>query len=408
MCSILDVLATYVPAIESSKTVVIEDEEYEVDATKVYQLLLFGDQLTVARIRSASVIRCTTDTSVLEKFEGFTPAIADWHARAIFLDVSYKSIKFLYLQYYLLTQTIWNRFYSAKSVADKGTLYQLKVLINRTAVKSVPSKNMKPTEDFLMLILHSYVIAAAEQCRESLDTCKLLSQRVVKRFVKIYLSPEQESEESLPIDDRVYNYSTDLLTFCLLWHGFHDATREGDGDRLLRYWKFLMVIFQQEGHYNYAKEGLTLTIQSQVLPERKVAELKWSRTVNVSGRSGHNIACDLHMEHLNRRLKKAMANVGSNKLLKPFKRVAKSLGVVNSVCQKFASESNLSVNKAHHSYPSFSKDFESIMKDLRAADIFSVIPQRTLMSFTTQPLLKNLNWSNITQWTKDKIINFQF
>lgn len=208
----------------------------------------------------------------------------------------YKSIKFLYLQYYLLIQTIWNRFYSAKSVADKGTLYQLKVLINRTAVKSVPSKNMKPiaTEDFLLLILHSYVIAAAEQCRESLDTCKLLSQRVVKRFVKIYLSPEQESEESLPIDDMIYNYSTDLLTFCLLWHGFHDATREGDGDRLLWYWKFLMVIFQQEGHYNYAKEGLTLTIQLQVLPERKVAELKWSRTVNVSGCSGHNIACDQH------------------------------------------------------------------------------------------------------------------
>ena len=155
---------------------------------------------------------------------------------------------------------------------------------------------MKPiaTEDFLLLILHSYVIAAAEQCQESLDTCKLLSQRVVKRFVKIYLSPEQESEESLPIDDMIYNYSTDLLTFCLLWHGFHDATREGDGDRLLWYWKFLMVIFQQEGHYNYAKEGLTLTIQLQVLPERKVAELKWSRTVNVSGCSGHNIACDQH------------------------------------------------------------------------------------------------------------------
>ena len=267
---------------------------------------------------------------------------------------------------------------------------------------------MKPTEDFLLLILHSYVIAAAEKCRKDSDTCKLLSQRVVKRFAKMYLSAEQESKESSPIDDMVYNYSTDLLTFCLLWHGFHDATREGDGDRILRYWKFLTVIFQQEGHYNYAKEGLTLAIQSQVLSERKVTELKWSRTVNVSGRSGHNIPCDLHMEHLNARLKKAMANVGSNKLLKPFKRVAKSLGVVNSVCQNFANESKVPVNKPYHSYPSFSKDFESIMRDLRAADIFSVIPQRTLTSFTTQPLLKNLNWSNITEWTKNKIINFQF
>ena len=302
---------------------------------------------------------------------------------------------------------IWKRFYSAKSVADKGTLYQLKVLINRTAVKSVPSKNMKPTEDFLLLILHSFVIAAAEQCQKNSDTCQMLSQRVVKRFAKIYLSAEQKSE-STPIDDMMYNYSTDLLTFCLLWHGFHDATREGDGDRLLRYWKFLTVIFQQEGHYNYAKEGLTLAIQSRVLSDRKVAELKWSRTVNVSGRRGHNIACDLHMEHLNARLKKAMANVGSNKLLKPFERVAKSLGVVTEVCQKFACESDVSVNKPYHSYPSFSKDFNSIMRDLRAADIFSVIPQRKLVSLTTHPLLKNMKWSNITQWTKDKIINFEF
>lgn len=90
MCSILDELDTYVPAIESSKTVLIEGDEYEVDATKVYRLLIFGDQLTVARIRSASVIRCTTDTGVLEKLEGYTPAIVDWHSRAIFLDVSYK------------------------------------------------------------------------------------------------------------------------------------------------------------------------------------------------------------------------------------------------------------------------------------------------------------------------------
>jgi len=45
-------------------------------------LFLFGDQLTAARIRSAAVIRNTTDHGLLEKFEGFTPAIADWHARA--------------------------------------------------------------------------------------------------------------------------------------------------------------------------------------------------------------------------------------------------------------------------------------------------------------------------------------
>ena len=163
---------------------------------------------------------------------------------------------------------------------EKGTLFQLKVLINRTAVKSVPSKNMKASEDFLMLILHAYTIAAAEQCQTDTDTCLTLAKRVVKKYVKISLADEQQSELS---NNMLFNYSTDLLSFCLLWHGFHDAIREGDGDRILLYWKFFTVIFQQEGRYNYAKEGFTLSVQSQLLSERKIAELKWSRTINTSG-----------------------------------------------------------------------------------------------------------------------------
>ena len=144
-------------------------------------------------------------------------------------------------------------------------MYQLKVLINRTAVRSVPSKNMKPTEDFLLLILHTYVIAAVEKCQQDSDTCQLLAKRIVEQgFVKINL-PGELNVDSLG-NDMVYNYSTDLLTFCLLWHGFHDSIREGDGNRILRYWKFLMVIFQQQGHYNYANEGLNFgyTIHSVV------------------------------------------------------------------------------------------------------------------------------------------------
>ena len=278
---------------------------------------------------------------------------------------------------------IWERFYSAESVAEKGTLYQLKVLLNRTAVKALPSKNVKPTEDFLLLILHCYVVAAAEQCQDDSDTCQSLSEKIVEHFARIHLLDDQKSNPS-PINDTLFNYSTDLLTFCLLWYGFRDATREGDGDRILRYWKFLTVVFQQERHYNYAKEGLTLAIQSQALSERKVSELKWSRTINVSGRKGHNIACDLHMEHLKRRLKTMMRHLGSNQLAKPIERAAKLLGIISNVCENFSRESDVAVNKSYHSYPSFTKDFDAIMKELRNTDIFAVIPGRTLKPFDTQ------------------------
>ena len=286
---------------------------------------------------------------------------------------------------------------------EKGTLFQLKVLINRTAVRSMPSKNMKASEDFLMLILHAYTIIAAEQCQTETDTCLSLAKRVVNKFVKISLSGEQQSKQP---NDMLFNYSSDLLSFCLLWHGFHDAIREGDGDRILLYWKFLTVIFQQEGHYNYAKEGLTLSIQSQLLSERKVTELKWSRTINTTGQEGHNIACDLHMEHLNCRLKRMMANVGSNKLQQPFLRIAKSLGVVSKICSNFISKSDISVSKPHHTYPSFNKDLDAILKELRSEGIFSVEDKRKLNTFKRQPILQSVKWKNVEEWAKKKIINF--
>ena len=81
----------------------------------------------------------------------------------------------------------------------------------------------------------------------------------------------------------VYNYATDLLTLSLIWH---DAIKEGDGNRILLYWKFLLPIFQQEGRFNYAKEAFLLISQTKHLSQRKATELKWSWTVNVHGRQG--------------------------------------------------------------------------------------------------------------------------
>ena len=65
--------------------------------------------------------------------------------------------------------------------------------------------------------------------------------------------------------------------------------------------------------------------------DRKVTELEWSHTVNVHGRVGCNIPVGLHMEHLNRRLKNMIGNLGSNVYCSAIERVAKSLGVMDAV-----------------------------------------------------------------------------
>jgi len=48
------------------------------------QILLFGDQLTVARARGAARLR-DDDTTALHRLEGCYPAVADWHARMCLL-----------------------------------------------------------------------------------------------------------------------------------------------------------------------------------------------------------------------------------------------------------------------------------------------------------------------------------
>ena len=166
--------------------------------------------------------------------------------------------------------------YSGGSPTDKGTLLQLKLLVNRSSYGKVPKYNMKNTEDFLETVLNAHILTAAKQLISADNLpidCNVVAKAFVEKFVKISL-PSDEPSSSPPCHDFVQVYATDFLTIALLSHGFHDAIREGDGNRILTYWIFLAFVFKQEGHRNYAKEGFNLTAQSILLSPRKVAELK--------------------------------------------------------------------------------------------------------------------------------------
>ena len=267
-----------------------------------------------------------------------------------------------------------------------------------------PKHNMKPTEDFLFVVLCAHVIAAAQYCKESSNDVNATADEIVEVFVKI--SSPTESEASFE-NDGAYNYVRDLLTMLLVWHGFHDAVREGDGDRILLYWKVLLPIFQQEGHYNYAKEAFLIIANSKTLSERQSTELLWSRTVNTHGRQGCNIPFDLHMEHLNRRLKYMIENLGPNAQPRAIERVAKSLGIVSHVCQIFEVEAEVTGNKGYCSYPCFEKDLEKILQQLKEEQVFTVNRGRALVSYNNRPLLASLKWQNIMKWVKSKLLNLQ-
>ena len=138
---------------------------------------------------------------------------------------------------------------------QKGTLSQLKILLNNAA--SVEK--------------HAYVVAAGEKLmsKKSYDNVNELAKGILKSFVCV--NPNKKINRS----EKCFLYATETLTLALMWLPFNDAVAEGDGDRVLLCWKFLLVIFKVQGHRNYCKEAIILLMQYHcTFSERKAAQLK--------------------------------------------------------------------------------------------------------------------------------------
>ena len=127
---------------------------------------------------------------------------------------------------------MWSLFYKTTSSGEKGTLYQLRNLIHRTNVPLTPDKNMNAAEDFMLLILHTHVVAAARTIHELNPGVKVqdLAKLIVVNYTRL---PQFNSSDTANNIDRVHLYATEVLTLGLIWHAFHDAIREGDGDRIM-------------------------------------------------------------------------------------------------------------------------------------------------------------------------------
>ena len=100
--------------------------------------------------------------------------------------------------------------------------------------------------------------------------------------------------------------------------------------------------------------------------------MKWSRPVNTHGQAGHNIPVDLHLEHLNRRLKGMLHGLGSNITPESVQRTSRALGMIKAVCTNFEEVSNITPTKDYHSTPSFEKDLLKLQQQLVAQEVFVV------------------------------------
>ena len=354
---------------------------------------------------------------------------------------------------------MWKRLYGRESNRDGGTLLQLRNLLNCSSVPKDPKTNVNACEDFIDVVLTGHILAAGmevlgmrnmEDVPENLQCARLtkaqkeeklgrITGAIVSKFVNINLLRQTEEshkkdaskkdaskkkairkrKRATPVritprilqskQDCVLEYAKEFLSLGLLHAEFADAIKEGDGGRVLQCWKFFLLFFKASKRKNYSIEALNLLAQHHLLlPPRLSSQLLWSRFVNMHGKAGCNIPCDLHMEHLNRVCKFAIAGLGANVTPRAITRIGRCIGPLMQVCDRYDEEFSLHTLSGAHSMPDLSKDIKAVVKELTgSSSVFHFKEGRSHTSFKSLngSLISLLDKDELTQWMDSKIAN---
>ena len=233
---------------------------------------------------------------------------------------------------------------------------------------------------------------------DTITSIQEMSEKIVQLFISLELGKSSTEE------DGVFLYACDFLTIGMIWMGFHEAIREGDGERVMVYWKFFLPLFRILKRKNFSIEAVDIQLQlHHHLSQREAAQLVWSRFINTHGRTGKNIPCDLHLEHLNRCLKTSLRNLGSNINRGSIARAAKSVGVIHHICSKFEQQTT-NVGSEKHSIPSSSRDFQTMFAELDELKVFEVFHERNHSSIELKEhIFSKFDKSKYLDWVVNHI-----
>ena len=177
--------------------------------------------------------------------------------------------------------------------------------------------------------------------------------------------------------DGVYHYHSVGLQCGLMVWNMMDAVKEGDGDRVVRCYKLMLLFNYKFGHTKYAFALLLFFANIYaLLPEKEAYLLIHNRFVNKKGTKGGNIALDLHMEHLNLDVKKLLSAMGGKITEAAAQRCARSLTVMNAVMDSIYNECDKLHRSGYHGNKAISETVLSIANDLMQGNVFTYTPKR--------------------------------
>ncbi|XP_065062180.1 uncharacterized protein LOC135689010 [Rhopilema esculentum] len=394
---------------------------YEEDGEKKFgEQGIVGDQLSVERGVNC-LLQVSNGFSSEDRFDGIHFEIGDFHAAMKFLQIGF------------------DRFYTGASAADHCTLFADSVLINRRNVGSDVRSRYNPCKQFFLMEVEARLIAAVMELlkmtsiedipdknilQEKLKTETLAKKReflenlaatvvdshimqidkVANYLASVNLPTKIEVQQYKGSDDDIYNYQIALLEFGMIVKNFFDAISEGDGDRLLRNWKFMLLYLKEDGRGStkYALEAFYLISQANcLLSERAAFRMVWNRFSKTKHGWGGNIPLDLALEHLNRLLKNVLRMLGPNATnQKAVDRYCKALMTRKSLIDLWDKSSSFIKQSGKHTMSCADGDLRKIVKELIECHALRKIPKRRYQYFkrVKSSLIANLDMTSLFAW----------
>ncbi|XP_031553857.1 uncharacterized protein LOC116290877 [Actinia tenebrosa] len=211
-------------------------------------------------------------------------------------------------------------------------------------------------------------------------------------------------EGSINIPTSVLNGTKEDRAMWLHQHVKEIFCQGRDGERIIRCWKFLLLIFKCYNHNKYALATLQLLANiNTMLTPRKAHSLIWNRTVNNKGGKGNNISLDLRMEHIVHLHKEMLANLGVNLTPECALRCSKAVKPVEDLLRTVDNELLCRRPSGKHTVTRSQSDFELIVNELHnKGKVFQCTPadnrQYGCFPKFKKTLVNDLNYNKLNNW----------
>ena len=161
-------------------------------------------------------------------------------------------------------------------------------------------------------IIDKYVLTSVPELGDDMlsstynsPVCRKTHNRVTT-LIKHCQEKHGQKPSRLPsrLGDGKFAYVTNDLSLCVLLRNFVNARKLGDGGRLFRSHKLMLLLFRQDGRTKYAYQVFLQIAQVKCLLSPRMAfQLTWNRFANNRGQKDSNVELECELEHRNKYFK---------------------------------------------------------------------------------------------------------